>query len=59
MKKIKMMRHLVIEYIPNPEYYPEGSTIEQMAEIDANQDDLETTFMDAESSVTYEIIDED
>ena len=44
MKKIRLIRTTVIEYIPVPEYYPEGFTIEQMAELDANTDDREMLF---------------
>ena len=43
-KKIRLIRTMVVEYVPNPEWYPEGFTIEQMAELDANVDDRELMF---------------
>lgn len=44
MKRIRLTRLSVIEYTPDPSYYPEGSTIEQMAQIDASNDDIDLTF---------------
>lgn len=59
MKAIRLIRTMVIEYTPDPNYYPEGATIEEMAEIDARTDDLDLLFEDCISDeVKYEIIDE-
>ncbi len=58
-KKIRLTRTMVIEYEPVAEHYIEGLTIEQMAEVDANTDDIDLLF-DQELSkdeVTWEIID--
>ncbi|MGM7720557.1 hypothetical protein [Metabacillus sp. Hm71] len=58
-KKIRITRTMVIEYEPDPNYYPEGSTIEEMAQIDANTEGFETTFAEWDDEiVTWEIIDE-
>lgn len=57
MKKIRLIRTQIIEYIPDAENYPEGFTVEQMAELDANQDDVDLTFMDCtDDSVKFEIL---
>lgn len=59
-KKIRMVRTQVIEYVPNPAYYPDGSSIEDMAKIDAESDDLESVFTDLiDDSVTYTILDDE
>lgn len=34
MKKIKITFTVTVEYEPNPEFYPAGSTIEEMLDID-------------------------
>ena len=34
MKKIRLARLMITEYEFNPDYYPEGTTIEQAVEID-------------------------
>jgi hypothetical protein len=48
---------MVIEYEPEAKFYPEGSTIEQMAEIDMQTEDKELLFGDCVSdTITYEII---
>ena len=60
MKKIRLIRTTIVEYVPEPSYYPEGSTIKQMAEIDMQQDDRELTFdNNISDEIRYEIIDED
>jgi len=62
MKKIRLIRTTIIEYVPVPDYYPIGSTIEQMAEIDVNQEDRELLFSETSDvicksdEVTYEIL---
>lgn len=57
-KKIRMTRTQVIEYVPNPAHYPDGSSIEDMAKFDAESDDLESVFTDlVDESVTYTILD--
>lgn len=58
-KKIRLTRIQVIEYEPNPEFYKEGMTIEEMAQHDANFDDPELMFDNClEDTIQYEIIDE-
>jgi hypothetical protein len=37
MSKVRMIRTMIVEYEPNPKYYPKGSTIEEMASIDIEQ----------------------
>ena len=47
-----------MEYVPEPEYYEEGFTVEQMAEADINTDDRELLF-DVElisDEIKYEIV---
>lgn len=57
-KKIRLIRTMVTEYVPNPECYDKGMTIEEMAQSDAEQDDLETIFSAVEKDeVKWEIID--
>ena len=57
-KKIRLIRTMIIEYEPNPDYYDEGTTIEQMAQIDATLDDRELLFDNCVSDeVKWEIID--
>ena len=57
-KKIRLIRTIVKEYEPNPDYYPEGLSIEQMAELDANNDDVELMFDEVdEDEISWEIID--
>jgi len=41
MKKIKMTVTQTLIYEPNKEYYPEGFTIEQMADTDASAEDVD------------------
>jgi hypothetical protein len=60
-KKIRLIRTMVVEYTPDPEWYPEGFTIEQMAELDANADDRELTFSGdhlIKDEVRWEIIED-
>lgn len=59
-KKIRLIRTMVLEYEPIVEAYPEGSTIEQMAQIDANTDTPDLLFGSCaleEDNIKYEIID--
>lgn len=59
MKVIRLIRTTVIEYTPNPASYPEGMTIEQMAEFDAKQEDREIIFDECiTDEVKYEILDQ-
>lgn len=59
-KKIRLIRTMVTEYVPNPECYDKGMTIEEMAQSDAEQDDLETIFSEIEKDeVKWEIINGD
>lgn len=39
-KKIRLVRIQVLEYEPDPLYYTEGSTIEEMAEVDFSNIDI-------------------
>jgi len=56
--KIRLTRTMVTEYEPQVDYYPDGFTIEQMAQMDSEADDLESVFMVCESdAVKWEIID--
>lgn len=59
-KKIRLIRTTIKEYTPYPEYYPEGCSIEEMAKIDAEQEDREFTFEDdiVSDEVKWEIIEE-
>jgi len=57
--KIKLTRTVVVEFEPDPSLYPEGFTLEEMAENECLSDieDREWQFEDAESDViTYQII---
>lgn len=59
MNKIRLTRAIIMEYEPNPEYYPEGSTIEEIAQYDCDSDDQDLLFhSDAviSDNTTYEII---
>ena len=59
MKKIRLIRTQVIEFVPNPNYYPPGITIEQMAQIECDQEDQNGLF-DGQTIIDetkYEIID--
>jgi hypothetical protein len=59
MKKIRLIRTMILEFEPDPDYYPEGSILEEMAEIEYNQnfEDRDAQFSEAQSdTVTYEII---
>jgi len=60
MKKIRLIRTTIIEFIPNPEHYPDEYTIEQMAELECDQDDRELLFSGDHLSdeVKYEIVEE-
>jgi len=57
MKKIRLIRTIIIEYVPNVEHYPGCTTIEQMAEVDLQgaNDDPELTFGDNPGLVIDEI----
>lgn len=58
-QKIRLVRTMVTEYEPIPEYYDEGATIEEMAEMDATSDGLEFVFTELESDdVEWMIVDE-
>ncbi|TCK01382.1 UNVERIFIED_ORG: hypothetical protein BDK47_11673 [Anoxybacillus amylolyticus] len=37
-KKIRLIRTMVVEYVPDERWYPEKFTIEQMAQLDATSD---------------------
>lgn len=53
-KKIRLIRTMIVEYEPLVELYPEGSTIEEIAQIDADADDRELLF-DGDDLVKDEI----
>lgn len=55
--KIRLIRTMIKEYEPDPEWCEPGMTIEQMAEQDANAEDLEILFEQCQSDeVKWEII---
>lgn len=55
--KIRLTHTMVTEYIPNPEYYEDGLTIEGMAQSDTESDDLESVFAEVLSDeVKWEIV---
>ncbi|WP_442637935.1 hypothetical protein [Rossellomorea marisflavi] len=60
VKKIRLTRTMVMEYTPDPKNYPEGFTLEQMAQLDTEADDLELLFESElkSDSVAFEIIEE-
>lgn len=69
MPRIRIIRTQILEYEPNPEFYPGASTIEEMAEIDkAGAKDDPDLFFDMEingcqgdlykEEVRYEIIED-
>lgn len=60
-KKIRLIRTMIVEYEPNPEHYPEGASIEEMAIIDVASDDVDLLFSGdlKEDSVDYEIIEDE
>ena len=56
-KIIRLTRTMVVEYEPNPDDYPYGYTIEQMAEKDADHDDREMMFDECVSDeVIWEVV---
>lgn len=59
-KKIRMVRTMVMEYTPDPEHYPEGMTIEEMAQLDTETDDWEALFDGVLESdeITFTIVEE-
>lgn len=59
-KKIRLIRTMIVEYEPDPAAYDDDTTtIEQMAEFDANADDRELIFDDCVSDIVkWEIIEE-
>lgn len=59
-KKIRMVRTMVMEYTPDPENYPEGMTIEEMAQLDTETDDWEALFDGVLESdeITFTIVEE-
>lgn len=60
MPKIRLIRIMVKEYTPDPEYYPKDMTIEEMAQNDTNADDRELLFEDCKSDVVrWEVVEDD
>jgi hypothetical protein len=58
-KKIRLIRTMVVEFEPDPHYYPEGATIEQIAEIEAKTQDRELLFDDCvKDEVRWEIFED-
>lgn len=59
-KKIRLIRTMVVEYEPNPKDYPDGATIEEMAQMDTETNDINSFFsgklMDDE--VVFEIVED-
>ena len=59
-KKIRLIRTMVTEYVPETRYYEPGSTFEEIAQIDASSDDLESVFTELESDeVVWQVVDGD
>jgi hypothetical protein len=59
MTKIRLIRTMILEFDPDPSLYPEGSTIEEMAQIECESsiEDREFQFEDCQSDViSYQII---
>ena len=58
--KARLTRTMVVEYELLPEYYPEGSTFEEMAQFDAETDDRESLFDFnlVSDEIRWELIDE-
>lgn len=57
MSKIRLTRTTIVEYEPNPDYYPEGFTLEQMAKMDIENDESYLLFGNANSEeIKVEII---
>lgn len=58
-KKIRLIRTMVIEYEPQPEFY-ETDSIEEMAQIDSKTEDLDMLFdFLEEDTISWEIIEDD
>ena len=59
MKMIRLIRTTIVEYLPEPSFYPKGLTIEQMAELDIQADDREMLFdSNVSDEIKYEIFDD-
>jgi hypothetical protein len=62
MAKIRFTRVMIVDYEPNSEYYPEGATIEEMAQMEIKNlnesGDYESLFSDdlIQDKITAEII---
>lgn len=58
-KKIRLIRTMIIEYEPQPEFY-ETDSIEEMAQIDSKTEDLDMLFdFLEEDTISWEIIEDD
>ena len=60
---IRLIKTVVVEYEPNPEYYPDGSTMADMAIMDARSDSAEFGVFsgnigEMEEKIEYEIVEE-
>lgn len=53
---IRLIRTTIVEYEPNPEYYPEGSTLANMACIDGSVDDADFNVFSGNTGVMTEKI---
>jgi hypothetical protein len=59
VKKIKLIRTTVVEYEPNPNFYPDGVTTEEIAEMDAKAEDRDLLFSGdnvISDTVSYELV---
>ncbi len=59
MPKIKLIRTMILEFEPDPSLYPEGSTVEEMAQIECESsiEDREFQFEGCQSDeISYQII---
>lgn len=43
---------MIIEYVPDPTFYPEGMSIEEIAQLDANTEEKDLLF---EGAITNEV----
>jgi len=60
---IRLIKTVVVEYEPNPEYYPKGSTMADMACLDAQSDSAEFGVFSGNTGemtekIEYEIVED-
>lgn len=58
-KKIRLIRTMIVEYEPQPEFY-ETDSIEEMAQIDSKTEDIDMLFdFLEEDTISWEVIEDD